>query len=244
MTSIMTEFETSAFKAKPTPTYGLIGDGRVARHMRHYLQLTGHSFFTWNRSQSEADLRKLQGASIILLLIKDESIEPFYKENDFLHSKTCLHFSGSQTVHEVPGFHPLFSFGEKLYSLRTYEKIPFICEAGGALFEEAFPRLNNPHFDLQVKDKELYHSLCVMAGNFSTVLWNKLFEDFESKLGLDREVAIPYLERITKNLKTNPKGALTGPLVRKDQKTIEANLKALQGDKYQDIYKAFVELMK
>ena len=81
-----------------------------------------------------------------------------------------------------------------------------------------------------------------MAENFSCILWQKLFEDFETRFGLPREAAFPYLERLTANLKSQGASALTGPLQRKDQSTIEANMKALEGDDFQKIYKTFVEI--
>ena len=81
-----------------------------------------------------------------------------------------------------------------------------------------------------------------MAGNFSCILWQKLFEDFETRFGLPREATFPYLERLTANLKSQGASALTGPLQRKDQSTIEANMKAHEGDDFQKIYKTFVEI--
>ena len=81
----------------------------------------------------------------------------------------------------------------------------------------------------------------MLAGNFTYVLWTKLFSDFESRLGLPREAAIPYLRTIASNLSGGRADALTGPLTRGDSETVAANLAALQGDPFQDVYRAFVQ---
>jgi len=216
----------------------------MARHMRHYLQLLGHSFYTWSREEGPANLEKLRNASVLLLLIKDSEIESFYKEHSFVNSKPCIHFSGSMNVPGVPSFHPLCTFGDELYTLAEYEKIAFICEEGAPAFEETFPRLPNPHYTIKPEQKALYHALCVMAGNFSCILWQKLFSDFENKLGLPTSAAVPYMERLFKNLEKNPSTALTGPLQRNDITTLQSNINALNDDSYQKVYKSFVELFQ
>ena len=80
-----------------------------------------------------------------------------------------------------------------------------------------------------------------MGGSFSTLLWQKVFEEFE-KLGIPSYAAIPYLEQITQNLSRNPKQALTGPMVRKDRDTVHKNLVALQGSSGHKIYESFLEV--
>jgi predicted short-subunit dehydrogenase-like oxidoreductase (DUF2520 family) len=111
-------------------------------------------------------------------------------------------------------------------------------------FPEVFPQLENPHFEIETSKKPLYHSLCVMSGNFTTLLWNKVFESFKEKLDLPPEVLIPYMQKITENLKDhltkNLSTPLSGPLQRKDIKTIQSNLDALKEDDYLEVYKSFV----
>lgn len=46
--------------------------------------------------------------------------------------------------------------------------------------------------------------------------------------------------QMTANIVGNVRTALTGPLVRRDAETIAANLTALEGDPFHDIYAAFV----
>jgi 2-dehydropantoate 2-reductase len=226
---------------------GIVGDGRVARHFAHYFTLAGLPFRQWSRRVSETDPTpiesRLADCETVLLLIRDSAIVPFIHENPFLQERQLVHFSGSLSTPLASGMHPLMTFGFSLYDLGAYQRIPFVCELG-ARFGEVFPSLPNPSFSITPEQKALYHSLCVMSGNFTVLLWRKMFEELEGKLGIPREAALPYLAQISANLSLNagdPGGALTGPLVRGDMETIQRNLDALEGDPFQKIYRSFVE---
>ena len=82
--------------------------------------------------------------------------------------------------------------------------------------------------------------MCVLAGNFSQVLWKGVADRFEQHLGLPAETLRPYLKQVAENFIQAPESALTGPLARGDQKTIERNLDSLNGDPLQDLYRAFI----
>jgi len=75
----------------------------------------------------------------------------------------------------------------------------------------------------------------------SCYLWQKLFSEFENKFHFPSDIAHAYLKQLTQNLLLHPKEALTGPVTRGDQKTIEKNLEALKNDPLQLIYKSFIE---
>jgi predicted short-subunit dehydrogenase-like oxidoreductase (DUF2520 family) len=108
--------------------------------------------------------------------------------------------------------------------------------------DEILPGLSNPSFALDPAQKTIYHALCVMSGNFTTMLWEKAFAEFDAKLGLPREALLPYLGQICGNLAegVNGKSVLTGPLVRNDLGTIAKHVQALEGDPFQDVYESFV----
>ena len=78
-----------------------------------------------------------------------------------------------------------------------------------------------------------------MAGNFSTMLWVKLFDELEGRFGIPASAAHPYLTRMTANVMADGGHALTGPLTRGDAETIAANLRALDGDTFHAVYAAF-----
>jgi len=226
---------------RQVPRYAIIGDGRAARHFSRYLSLRSIPFGTWSRKEPRTHLPDLLAASdVVLVLIRDSAIKPWLRAlgSRWARSRRFVHFSGALATPLAAGMHPLISFSEELYSLRTYESIPFICEEEGPSFQELFPALRNPSYGIPRKMKPLYHSLCVLSGNFTVLLWRKFFSDMESKLGLPRQAAFPYLERIARNLRRAPDSAFSGPLARRDEETVRSNLAALSGDPFQAVYRA------
>ena len=79
-----------------------------------------------------------------------------------------------------------------------------------------------------------------MANNFTTILWNKFIEEFQTSFSFPKELAISFLQQTYENIKEDPKNAISGPLLRKDIKTIEKNLKSLENDSFKSIYAGFV----
>ena len=138
------------------------------------------------------------------------------------------------------GAHPLMSFSKNLYGFDQYQSIPYILDHDAPAFESLFPGLPNQHVRLHKSSKAKYHALCVLSGNFSCLLWQKLFSCFEKEFNIPSAIAYPYLLQQTQNLLTDPKSALTGPLVRGDNYTIEKNIAALEQDPFQEVYRSFV----
>jgi predicted short-subunit dehydrogenase-like oxidoreductase (DUF2520 family) len=223
--------------------YGIVGDGRVARHIAHYFDLLGLSLVDWSRRSAGnvSPSTALARCDVVLVLVSDAAIDEFITANDELREKTLIHFSGSLVTPAAKGMHPLTTFGADLSDRVTYESIPFVCEDGEPRFEDVFPELSNPHYTLAAGLKPLYHGLAVMAGNFTMLLWNKLFHTFEEQLQLPPSIAVPYLRQVAANLEKAPDTASTGPITRGDADTIRANLAALSGDPYHDVYAAFVK---
>lgn len=232
--------------------YAILGGGRLARHMRHYLTLSGLPVSIWSRDGA-ADVNThsspnprtrleatIHPASHVLLLVSDGAIADLVSRYPFLHQKTLLHCSGALTIPGVVGAHPLMTFGHELYALEQYQKIPFMVDQGHD-FSTLLPGLDNPHFPVRLEDKPRYHALCVMAGNFSQILWQAASEGFAG-MGLPPDTLAPYLQQVVHNFVSNPGAALTGPLSRGDMNTIHRNLNALNGDPLQPVYQAFVEL--
>jgi predicted short-subunit dehydrogenase-like oxidoreductase (DUF2520 family) len=226
---------------RQVPTYLFISNGRVSRHFQYYFQQSSISFETWDRSQSEKILQqKISHASHVLALIKDDAIESFIKTHCTNPEIHWIHFSGSLALDNGIGTHPLMSFSHNLYSLEQYQQIPFVIDHDAPAFDVLFPQLSNPHVRLNKKLKPLYHALCVLGGNFSCMLWQKLFSDFENKLQIPASIAHGYFKKQMDNLMQNYQAALTGPLVRNDVKTMQNNLNALHEDPFQQIYENFI----
>lgn len=221
-------------------SYLLIGSGRVARHLSRYFHLLDIHFSSWDRSQDPHALsQKVSSASHILLAISDAALEGFYRQQLEGLEKTIVHFSGAHHFSGMISAHPLMTFGPELYDLEFYKKIHFTITDASSL-ESVLPGLNNPSSVLSSADKALYHSYCVMGGNFVTLLVSKMLSGF-SELNIPPQAAQIYLEKVLANTFSAPAKALTGPLVRKDIETVQANLSALEGDPYQLIYQAFLK---
>ena len=226
-------------KQDETP-YLIIGNGRLAKHIAHYFDLSGIPYLNWYRKSSESLHLLISQAQKILVLINDDEIENFISQNnnDFKH-KTWIHCSGLLSTPLAESAHPLMTFSNSLYDLETYKSIPFITEKGRENFHDLFPELANINFPIKSELKPLYHAWCVMSGNFTTILWQRFFDILENDLGIYRKYAYPYLTKIAENLGTST-SPLTGPLARGDKKVIEKNLLALKDEPFVEIYRAFV----
>ena len=156
------------------------------------------------------------------------------------YSGLAIHFSGSLVSDHVIGAHPLQSFNTGLYTLEQYQQIPFVIDHDAPDFKSLLPGLMNHHVRLNKSKKSKYHALCVLSGNFSCLLWQKLFSSLEDEFHLPKEIAHVYLRQQMQNLLDAPENALTGPLVRGDTQTISRHLRALTGDEFKDVYASFV----
>lgn len=221
--------------------YLIVGAGCTSIHFQNYLGLLDLSWTLWDRSQSNVKLKKeIALATHILLLISDSAIESFYQEHLLTTTKRVVHFSGALEIPGVISAHPLMTFSKNLYSLEEYKLFPFITTANLS-FSEILPGFPNPHYHLQPEQKAFYHALCVISGNFTNLLWQKMNLGLKS-LGLPNDIFQPYLRRTVLNILQDTENSLTGPLARKDLKTVIANDHALNGDPFQKIYRAFVEV--
>jgi predicted short-subunit dehydrogenase-like oxidoreductase (DUF2520 family) len=219
--------------------YLLVGRGRLSRHLEHYFGLESIPFERWDRSSVEPFESLLARAEAVVVLISDDAIEPFLARHAAGDRRRWIHCSGSLSTPLADGAHPLMLFGDELYDHATYRRIPFITERGRRSFPELFPGFENPHSEIDPGLKRLYHALCTVGGNFSTLLWMKVFEEAEGRLDLERELFYPYVEQVTRNL-TASQDPLTGPLARGDERTVAGHLAALAGDPFEEVYRAFV----
>ena len=223
-------------------SYLLVGGGCVAHHFRRYFELESIPFTTWTRGESVGALEtKAAEANRALLLISDGAIEAFYAERPFLRGTICIHFSGLLFSDAIYGAHPLMLFSRPLYDLETYRSIPFVLEKGRRSLPELLPGLKNPSFEIDVCDKVFYHALCTMAGNFTVLLWEKAFREFQGRLNLPKDALIPYLRQTCANLaRSAPESSvLTGPLKRNESATLEQHLIELGSDPFANVYRAF-----
>jgi hypothetical protein len=228
----------------------LIGDGRLANHLHHYLKLSRLEVARWSRKgNSQSELGPLLGVcDRVLLAISDGAIEGFVREYRTDPAHTWVHFSGGTVVKGAWSVHPLCTFSGAPYELETYKAIPFLVEREGPSLEELIPGLENPSLSLPGSSKPLYHALCVTAGNFTQLLWLHFFQAFEDNFGISSEFCLPFMRQTFLNLERNDvENVATGPIARQDRETIKKNIKALRGakmDPLADVYESFLEFSR
>lgn len=247
---------------KGSSPIAIIGNGKVARHMVDYFELIGQPYTQWCRNESATNTSKLahfkyklkkifqskqdslsiavDGIDRVLVLIPDDQIESFIASNPILANKTCVHFSGSLNTTLAIGCHPLMTFSAKKYDLQTYQNIPFVVDEG-VEFGALFPLFKNSVHTIKAEHKALYHAYCVMAGNFSQMLWKTISSEM-SGIGLPAGIMSQYLQQNTQNFINDPENSITGPLVRGDAQTVKKHQHALHNQPLGDIYQAFVAM--
>jgi len=226
--------------------YSIIGHGRLATHLCRYFSLSNIAFSQWHIDLDKSLLLDiLKNSNIVLLAISDNSIESFIDENHkILENKTVIHFSGALVSDKAYGCHPLMTFTEQLYELDVYRSILFCTDEEMPDFKDLFPKLDNPSIKVPAESKPYYHSLCVMANNFTCILWQKFYNEMINSFGAKPEQLDNFLKRTTDNISNNYKSCLTGPLVRNDKITIEKNLKSLEQDSFHSVYLSFIQAYK
>jgi hypothetical protein len=221
----------------------LLGSGRLATHLAHYLTLLQIPFTRWSRKGDPlgVDLKALRlKPTRLLFAVSDAALSQFFLQT-WPTDSHLIHFSGVLHDPRAIGLHPLMSFpADQLYDVATYKNIPFVGTSDAPALKHVLPELPNPYFEIHAEQKPLYHALCVFTGNFTTLLWQRGAEEFSKHLGLPEHVLIPYMQQVFANTANHLNSSLTGPLARGDRSTILSNLNALEGSTLQDIYRAFV----
>lgn len=226
------------------PRYLIIGNGQMASHMCHYFHYLSLPFLHWYRKQHTlSELQSLcQQATHVLVLIHDSDIDSFIQQHLIYAHLTRVHFSGVLSSSWAHAAHPLCMFqGDKAYSCDFYQKIAFCIEQQAPSFNSLLPGLTNPHFRITSEKKTFYHALCVLANNFSTLLWEKFYRVMTKEWGVDAEHLTPFLKKTFENIQAYPETKFTGPLARQDQLTLNKNLMSLQHDEFHLIYKSFMQ---
>ena len=221
----------------------IVGRGKVATHLSHYLSLSAHPYLikTWHRGLPESELFDLiTSARAVFLCIKDDALSDFL--NNQKEQSKFVHFSGSQSFKKTLGAHPLMTFSTELYTKNVYEQIPFVVDKSVENFHNFFPTLKNKIFQISEEKKSFYHAMCVLSGNFTTVMWSALAKEMNTQLQLPHDILNLYLQTVAQNTLKHQMNALTGPLVRGDQKVIETHLNILEGTEWSSLYKDLIKI--
>jgi len=184
----------------------------------------------------------------IILTVPDDAIQTVAEElADSVmgwQDRFVFHCSGLLTTESlnslekrgalVASLHPVQSFSQKKPDPKAFEDIFFGLEAKLEALDMAIGitrQLGGKYFILEAQNKPLYHTACSMASNFLATLLDTAAE-LLSQAGLADSVAsqvlMPLAQGTLQNVKKLDAGtALTGPVVRGDEKSIAKHLEAL-----------------
>ena len=90
---------TSVMIVAERPNILLIGDGRLARHLRRYFQQLNLSHAIWSRRMAAEETSPALGVLVqldtrVLLAISDSAVDPFIRSHPELGKAVRVHFLG------------------------------------------------------------------------------------------------------------------------------------------------------
>lgn len=222
--------------------YIVVGNGRLARQLLYYFSYLKTPVHHWYRSQNIAK-PNFKFYQRVLLAINDSSIEPFILEHQ-LGRENCIHFSGSLQTRYAHQLHPLMTFNNQPLSREQWQAVPFVNAKNDAHLTDLIPEFNNPFFQIDESALPLYHAMCVLAGSGTALLWQKMFQVFSDSLQLPKEILIPFMNQLVKNIQQNSNDSLTGPWVREDTITIAKNIHAMSDHDLKVLYISLLKTFK
>jgi len=207
---------------------------------------------------SRDNIKSARCGELIILSVPDDEIEKVVRElasSDIKwEKKFVFHCSGllSSDVLKplkkkgamTASVHPIQSFAQKNEGPKAFEGIYFGlegCMEARALAQQIVRELGSCYFNIQAKDKPLYHAACCIASNFLIVLLDAatfLLKVIGLKEHEASQALFPLVQGTLHNVKKfNISASLTGPIVRGDRKSLEKHLDALKDfPPYHEIY--------
>ena len=204
----------------------VIGSGRAGRAIAARLRERGLAVTVTGRAAA-ADPGPTP--DLVLLCVPDSAIAEIARA--VAPGPWVAHVSGATTLAALEPHTRRFSV-HPLQTLTTERGPEQLDGAWGAVTAESAEAtavatwlaetLGLRPFDLADADRPLYHAAAVIAGNYLVTLYRTASALFE-QVGAPPEALVPFMERTIAN-----GFALTGPIARGDQPTIDAHLAALE----------------
>lgn len=225
----------------------VFGRGRVGSTFAAYAAALGHEVETIAKPAAlarTADARGIvQRADLVAAAIPDDALDQWRTDwAGDTGERRAIHFSGARVVKGMTGYHPLYSFPRAALEPVAMGSIAIAREEGAPPFADMVPGATNPEFVIKAADRALYHALAVVSGNFAAHLWNATAEAFARRFHIAPETVLsPYFASLVDRFAEAPLDSLTGPVARRDARTVELNLDALREDpQLQSLYRAFL----
>ena len=196
-----------------------------------------------------ADIADLPPANVMIIATPDNAIEAVAEkmaQNTAVDSQTLvLHLSGAKTTAAlaavrqrgamVGSLHPVFAFADVAHAAAHLRGHVCALEAEQpqalAVLQQLAEALGLQAFVLPSEYKARYHAALSAASNFSVALAayaQNLLAPLDLPEALSRQLVCGLLQQSVDNLEhLPPVQALTGPIVRGDDRTVAAHLSAL-----------------
>ncbi len=233
-----------------------VGAGRVGLTLSAYFLKKGLNVVSIY-ARSESSLKKaksflkeikitqnindLNEPDIIFITTKDDAIIDVALRLHQLYPQAHLvHTSGAHSSQILPGekkasLHPMQSFADPEKAIRDIENTLFTLEGAKEtvkLCESLLKKLNLKYTIIKGENKVFYHIAACIASNYLVTLFAKALECIKIS-GIEEELGIQGLFNLAMGTLNNIKNkgvpqALTGPIARKDKKTLLLHLANLK----------------
>ncbi len=210
----------------------LIGAGRLGRSLDILLREAGHDTALLQRGNTVGS-----HTDVIVLTVPDTAIADVARGLDpggpvVLHTSGATDLTPLQHLERHGSLHPLMTFPGPEVGMPDLQGVPAAVAGtpeGLRMARELAGILGLRAVEVP-GDRRLYHAAAVMAGNFATVLMGIAAEALVAA-GVDQEEAssmlVPIATESIHNATQGVAAALTGPIARGDQRTLDAHRDAL-----------------
>ncbi len=240
MRELERDFPTpSAVRDASVPSLTIVGDGRVGGSIAAAARRAGLEVTTGGRADG---CEAAQASEVALLCVPDDEIRS-------AAMRICAAVPPLRSVGHVSGATRLDALascaerGASTFSLHPLQTIPdphtdltgAPCAVAGsdaealALAGDLAERLGMRPFEIAEESRAAYHAAAAIASNFLIALEESAGELLaRAGVGEPREILAPLVLRSAANWAERGDAALTGPIARGDEETIERHREAIE----------------
>src|SRR4051794_20766756 len=234
--SLPTPLDASPEDASPAVAQGnlvIVGRGRVGGSLAKAAEIAGLAVRVAGRDEP------VNGAAAVLLCVPDDAIVDVCTRLAGSGASLVGHVSGASTLEALAAarahgastfsLHPLQTFADGETAIGgTPAAIAGSDESGLAYARSLAEALGMRPFEVPEESRAAYHAAAAMASNLLVALEESAAELVE-RLGIEdaRELLAPLVLRTAANWAERGPAALTGPIARGDQATVERHRNAL-----------------
>lgn len=232
----------------------LIGKGKVSQHLNNVFDKT-NTISVVEVLSSRGDLiskinqnNNAPQVDIYIIAVSDDAIHAVATQ--LAQTKSLVvHTSGSVSIQMLPEgirrgvFYPLQSFSENCSI--DFKEIPLCIEAEKQedlnLLNNLAALITNSVFEISSKQRKSLHLAAVFVNNFTNHLY-QIGGNICKQQNIPFSILSPLISETARKVENmSPEKAQTGPAIRNDTKTIEAQINQLENENYKKIYRILTD---